>query len=326
MPFIAAALVLAAPALSSPAAPTIKLVRKIVGLHPFAMAAGPSGAMIAMTTEKNDVRIFNAANQQTLKTFTGHPQPPYAVAWSPDGTFIASGDESARIFLWNVKSGAKVETIIGHIRGIQKLSFNSSRTLLASTGKDDVINVWKIPSGKKAAQILGKGANVYGAEFSPRVNTLVTGVLAGGARLYRITTGAHIQAFLTSPPIYGQTHGALDSSWNPAGTKVVTAGNDGNAMVWDAKKYKKLGTLKGHQDMVIHAIFSPDGAYIATSSPDRTVRLWNVVTMRQVGILNDQSAIGAPICFSPDGRFLLTTGVDDSLEVYALHPALSPRR
>lgn len=301
---------------------TLSLIKKLEGTHPLAFAPAPSGSKVAVTLENNEVRIIDASTRQTTLSLKGHPQPPYAVAWSRDSTFIATGDESARIFIWNALTGEKTKTIIGHIRGIQCLSFNSTRTLLVSTGKDDVMNVWNVSTGKKAAEILGKGVNLYSASFNPKLDTILVGTLAGGAKTYRMTgSGAQVMNFLTFTNPTGQTHGVLDVNWSPDGTQAVTAANDNLAVLWDMKTFKKLGTFRGHGDWVVHSEFSPNGKLVATSSSDRTVKVWDTKTMQPIATLENECAVGSPLCFTADGKFLLTTGVDDNLEVYSVSPA-----
>lgn len=301
---------------------TISLVRKVEGVHPIGFAAAPSGSKVAVTLENNEVRIVDAATRQTIRTLSGHPQPPYAVAWSKDGTFIATGDESARIFIWNALTGEKMKTIIGHTKGIQSLSFNSARTLLVSTGKDDVMNVWDVSTGKKAAEIDGHGLNLYSGCFSPKMDTLLVGTLAGGARTYRMTNGgAHVMNYLNFVNPSGLTHGVLDCAWSPDGTKAITAANDDLAVLWDMKTFKKLGSFRGHGEWVMKAQFSPNGKFVATSAADRSVRVWDTTTFQQVADLENEGAVGSPICFTADGKFLLTTGVDDNLEFYSITPA-----
>lgn len=309
-------------ALAAPPTVTLKLVKRVVGLHPLAFAAAPSGSKVAMTLENNEVRILNAANRETVRTLKGHPQPAYAAAWSEDGTFIATGDESARIMIWNAITGARMRTIIGHIRGIQCLSFNRTRTLLVSTGKDDVMNVWDVQTGKKRAEVLGKGQNLYSATFSPKLDTILVGTLSGGAKTYRMTgSGAQVMNSLTFVNPTGQTHGVLDAGWSPDGSKAVTAANDNLAALWDMKTFKKIGSFRGHGDWVVRCQFSPNGKVLATSSSDRTVKLWDVKTQSCLQTIENEGAVGAPVCFTADGKYLLTTGVDDALEVYSVTPA-----
>ena len=46
------------------------------------------------------VKIFNAANGDAVKTFTGAKDFIYAIAASPDGTVIASGGQEGEVRLY----------------------------------------------------------------------------------------------------------------------------------------------------------------------------------------------------------------------------------
>jgi WD40 repeat protein len=298
---------------------TVALARELQGLRAVAVAPAPTGSLFAAMLEDTSVRIIDAATRQTVKTFTGHPQPAYAVTWSSDGSYIATGDESARIFIWDVHTGQKIRTIYGdHQRGIQHLSFNYPHTMLMSTGKDDVVNVYSFSTGKRVAQVLGQGANLYGACFHPKQgDTFITATLTPSSRLYRIgPEGAKIVNFLTGHANLGM----LDINWNGQGTRAITAGKDNTAIIWDVKTYQRQGTLKGHSDWVWQAQFAPSGNIAATSSPDRTVRIWDTHSYQQIGELDNESAVGSPLCFTSDGKFLITVGVDDNLQVNSVTP------
>ena len=64
--------------------------------------------------------------------------------------------------------------------------------------------------------------------------------------------------------------------FSPDGRRIVTAGWDNLAKVWDAESGQGLLTLKGHTDRVYSVGFSPDGRRIVTGSFDKTARLWKI--------------------------------------------------
>jgi WD40 repeat protein len=283
----------------------------------LAIAASPTGHLIAVSFEDNTVRIINAATRATVRVLKGHPQPVYAVAWSPDGAAIATGDETARIFIWNAKTGQKVKQFRTHIRGIEALSFNQDHSLLLSTGKDDVVKLYSLKSGKEIKSIPSGGANFYGAHFEPDGKRFSVGMLTTGARCYRVN-GSVFCSFTGHSGL-----GVLDLDYSPSGNSVVTGGKDGNAIIWDSVTGKKTGTLHGHEDWVIHTAYSPSDQYLATSGDDRTVRIWNTKSLKEVAKLDNQSSIGAPVKFTADGAFLVSSSVNDELLVTPVSPPIT---
>ena len=62
------------------------------------------------------------------------------------------------------------------------------------------------------------------------------------------------------------------------GQRVVTAGFDNMAKVWDARTGAEQFTLRGHTDTVFMASFSADGSWIVTGSWDKTAKVWDAKT------------------------------------------------
>lgn len=316
MILITAALALAPQA----SAVTLQTPKVVQGLRPIAFAPAPSGPQVAMSLEDGSVRIMNIENRVTVRELAKHPQPAYAIDWSQDGNTIATGDETARIWIENARTGAKIREYRTHTRGIQKIAFNANGTRVATTGKDDFIKIYDLldPKPKEALAIAGSGANFYGAEFNPRSPAiLATGILGPGGRTYDSVTGKLLGLF--SDPV---GLGVFDVAYNPVGSRMVTAGRDGNVVVWDpAVAHKRLGSLKGHQDFVMDVAFAPNGRLAASGSTDATVKLWSVVTMQKVGELTGQSYVGSPVAFTADGKFLLTVNDAGFLQINPLSPA-----
>lgn len=93
---------------------------------------------------------------------------------------------------------------------------------------------------------------------------------------------------------------------SPTGDRIVTAGFDNTARIWDAVTSQPAAPPLVHQGPVTWAEFNPDGRLIATGSADKTVRLWDVATGRPVGTPTTHDEGILRIGFSADGRYLLT--------------------
>jgi WD40 repeat protein len=297
---------------STPAAGalTVTPIKTVPGARILALAPGSSGARFVASLENRVIRLYNAADRSTIKEFIGHPQPAYAVACSNDGKRIASGDESGRIFVWHVASGGKALEIRPHIRGVQALAFNAKGTQILSTGKDDTIKMIDVASGKVLKTWYGKGANYYGATWLPGGAGVAVGTLGQGALLM---SGSNVRKLMGH-----QDNSVFEVDFS--GGRAITAGRDATAMVWDVKGGKKLQTLRGHGDWIVHATFTPNGRFAVTASADRSVKVWDMKTFKCVSTISDQSAIGSPICVTPDGRYLVTSTIEDFLQVHFLSP------
>jgi WD40 repeat protein len=290
----------------------------IQDFKPIALAAAPNGSTFAAAMEDGSVRIIDSKTHATVRVMLKHPQPAYALAFNSTGRILASGDETGRVWLENALTGAAIRGYRRHTKGVQKLSFNALDNVLISTGKDDQINVYDLTSKlpKEARQILGHGENFYSAVFDPQSSRNFTvGMLGGGMREYDALTG-DVLAFFPDPN--GQ--GIWDVNYNPNGTRTVSGGRDGDALVWDMRSGKELNSLKGHQDWVITTAVSPNGRLAATASTDRTVKIWNIYNFQKVADLADQCAVGSPLCFTADGATLVTVTDTGFLQFNSLNP------
>jgi WD40 repeat protein/serine/threonine protein kinase len=109
---------------------------------------------------------------------------------------------------------------------------------------------------------------------------------------------------------------------SPDGSKFVTGGWDGRAVIWDRSTGKEMFSLAHNGEAVTAVDWSPNGEWIATGSNDRKngyVQLWNSKTGERVersfGALDGsgESHVGPvlSVSFSPDGNSIVS-GSDDT--------------
>jgi WD40 repeat protein len=75
----------------------------------------------------------------------------------------------------------------------------------------------------------------------------------------------------------------LSAAFSPDGRRVISAGWDGTARVWEIATGRELRRLEGHSHRVSGAAFSAgslrfslDGSRLLSGSGDRTLRPWRL--------------------------------------------------
>jgi len=111
--------------------------------------------------------------------------------------------------------------------------------------------------------------------------------------------------------------GAILDVW-PAlnNRRLVTAGVDGTARVWDGINGEQPLLLRGHQAAVVSVQTSPDSGRILTASRDATARLWDAVTGEERCVFRGHEHSLFNARFSLDGRAILTASEDATARIW----------
>lgn len=110
--------------------------------------------------------------------------------------------------------------------------------------------------------------------------------------------------------------GVNSASFNPDGTKVVTASDDGIVRLWDAESGEKLIDCLGYKVQACKVVFSPDGKKVAAASKDSTVRVWNVSDGKVESICIGHKDEVLSVMFSPDSKKIVTASKDSTVKIW----------
>src|SRR6185437_15671044 len=98
------------------------------------------------------------------------------------------------------------------------------------------------------------------------------------------------------------------------GRRVLTAGTDGTAEIWDATTGRRIGEPLPHMTAVTHAAFSADGKRVLTATTDMTAHLWDLETGKEAFPALQLMGPMVGLSFSPDGRRFLTVAFQSAME------------
>ena len=129
-------------------------------------------------------------------------------------------------------------------------------------------------------------------------------IMSPYAGLLDLTTGERLQAFPSDEPFSGDL-----LAFTGDGKLVVSAGEDGQVMVWDAASGKRLQAIP-LASPVLSLALGPDGKRIAAGCADRTVVLMGVGGGEKTVLRGHEAPVDA-VAFRADGKLLLSVSREE---------------
>jgi hypothetical protein len=121
----------------------------------------------------------------------------------------------------------------------------------------------------------------------------------GEAQIRRTTDGSLVRA------LAGHSGWVNDAQFFSDASRIVTAGNDHNVVVWNPTNGAALHVMTDHANQVYDLDLSRDDGRIVSGSADGTVRLWNATTGQYIRTLTDGTITVNSVAFSEDGQRVL---------------------
>ncbi len=114
----------------------------------------------------------------------------------------------------------------------------------------------------------------------------------------------------------GHSRDVLAIAFTPDGKTLVTAGDGGQAKLWDVANSSVRANLAGHEGDVSCVAVSPDGKTLATGGADGIIRLWAAESGTSLGQLSGHSGPVAGLVFAPDGASLASGSLDGTIRLW----------
>ena len=216
-----------------------------------ALAISPDGKLLASGGNDRIVRLWNIADGEKVREFTGAERDIYSILFHPNGQWLLAGDLDGKIRQWNIADGALIRTFDAtalHVyEGGQQVHYGGIRALVLSPDTK-----WLVAGGLyKGTNPLGNVQEPLALRFEWESAKMIRQHLTDGFPNERIwSMYYHPQGFLMAA--VGGGKGAL-IFWNEGEEKPFHA-------------FALPGTARG---MSVH----PDGIQVATAHFDNKVRI-----------------------------------------------------
>jgi WD40 repeat protein len=245
----------------------------------------------------------------------GKPMPHAKIRralFSPEGQLVLTAGRDGAARLWNASSGEQILPDLRHgytgHEAVSAAAFSPNGLRIVTGSADGRAAVWSRHSGTALCLPLGlvdlPSERIDHAEFSPTGDHVVTtsnwinntGEWRGAAHLCDASTGTPIRSF---PHQHWVRHAVFD----PGGTRVATACDDGTACVWNTRTGDVVMQPAKQNSPVHRVYFVADGRQLLTVCRDGTISLWDVATSKRIRTMNAAAGV-TTTSLSRSGRYL----------------------
>jgi hypothetical protein len=209
--------------------------------------------------------ICRISDGSTVSHIKGHRDALYDARLSPDGQLLATCSHDRQINLWNASTGELIRTFSGHNGAVYEVSFSSDGTILASASADGTVKIWQVATGERLDTLGQPEGEQSAVAISPDDQWVVAGGTDRQVRMWRLVSRerAEINPLRFSRTAHEQS--IVKLAFSPDGTKLVSASEGGELVLWDAATLIPIHRYDQQPDAVTGVAFSPggDGLYVA---------------------------------------------------------------
>uniref|UniRef100_A0A7S3R5P2 Ion transport domain-containing protein n=1 Tax=Dunaliella tertiolecta TaxID=3047 RepID=A0A7S3R5P2_DUNTE len=262
--------------------------------HETSWTGSNDSTFFVTTQEDSKVMIWDQQKIQ-LRMLLGHPDEVLTCcSISLDDEYVVVGGLDGSLYSWDVRTGIENTEFFGGHEGPVATTMcfpmaDGSHIIISCGREDRRIAVWDIESGKQLYSIEVeelKDAKIFGYHISkeqiqvlvwckdsvPFPNLVFVDPLSGNRACVHCHGGA-----------------VMHATFMKQASRIVTAGGDGKAIIWDTETLEPCMTLEGHKGAVYSCAVNEEGTSIVTGGEDCTIRVWNAEDGKQIRMMLAQN-------------------------------------
>jgi WD40 repeat protein len=284
------------------------------GLHQSLPLSGNSSGLAitdddrVVTSDGRNLRVWDLAGRQPIRSWSAHPATVTAVAWTRDDRWLVSADARGGIRVWSFASGQLRLSWNGHEGWIQDLAvLPGSRRFVSAGG--DLVKLWDLATGTELLKLAGHTGEVMALAVAPDGRTAISGSRDATIRVWDLAVGSARLQITAEHPVFCL---ALD----PKGRYLISGGIGGAAQVWELATGTLVREIPGRGLTVQSVAVSPDGRRIALARTSRvTVEDWSGKERRHLRGVGERLR---KVAFCRRGAWLVTATATLGLELWDL--------
>ena len=179
---------------------------------------------------------------------------------------------------------------------------------IASGTYTGAVNVWEVASGRLTETFKTGGS--FALSVAWRGRNIAVGTKDGG--IFQVDLEAK-EVDTAKTKIHHLPIRSL--AYSRDGQRLLTASDDGSAVVLTTDGLEKIGVLKGHLSLVLGVAASESS--IATACADKKVRLWDMETKECLSTYEAHTGQVFCVAFNTKGSYLASGGAGGDVQIFA---------
>lgn len=293
---------------------------QVVGTQ-YGVAFSPEGSTFATGAGRGNIRIWDSATGQVIRTLQNSQDRYIDLYYLPQGNILVTGEDyTENIKLWDITTGAVIRTLTAPAI-IDTMAVSPDGKYVAAQLETWQILVWDANSGNllqtiAATPLSGHPNDLrFSIDGSLLMAAAYEGLGSGKTIIWKWSSAQQINA-LSGPE--GMNSWRVDALAD--GQRVVTGYSDGTVRLWNLASGDLLATLNGPSSPVESLAHSNDGKWIAAGLSDGSIHVWNATTLEQVALLDGHNGSVNGLAFSPNGKTMISISDDGTMRIWAVQP------
>jgi WD40 repeat protein len=290
-----------------------------------------AGSLIAVATGDRTIRLLRAAGGAPVRTLIGPAGPIAALQFSADGKTLYAGSLDKSWRAWNVADGLPRQAVTTPA-AINALALNKAGTQLFTAGADGVIRAWSLSpvqpvTNEPRVQSTTNEPAVKSTTNEPAVQSTTNepaglsrrtsdrrtldrrgkpGGSSGSSKADKAARAHAMSASALKSGPYREWKGHAKGVTSlalvlPAGTQLVSGGEDGTVRVWDVAGGKETARFD-HGGPVTAVAVRPDGQVVASAGADSLARLWQMKDGKRIAEMKGDLDAGRLVTLRTDDQ------------------------